>query len=76
MEAIAEAMDVIPDIFVGIAGTVDYVQLPLGTKLAGLFETSGPRQQHHRRYRRSNQATFNIDGGWMGSSPARLGAPG
>jgi hypothetical protein len=35
-EVIAEVMDVIPDIFVG---TVDYAQLPIGTKLAGLFKT-------------------------------------
>jgi hypothetical protein len=36
MEAIAEAMDVIPDIWVG---TVEDVQLPIGTKLSGLFKT-------------------------------------
>jgi hypothetical protein len=36
MEAIAEGMDVVPDVFVG---TVDYVQIPVGTKLAGLFKT-------------------------------------
>jgi Tc toxin complex TcA C-terminal TcB-binding domain len=35
-EGIAEAMDMIPDIFVG---TSDFVQLPIGTKLAGLFKT-------------------------------------
>ena len=35
-EGIAEAMDVIPDVFVG---TVDFTQIPVGTKLAGLFKT-------------------------------------
>jgi hypothetical protein len=36
LEGIAEAMDIVPDIFVG---TVDYAQIPIGTKLAGLFKT-------------------------------------
>jgi hypothetical protein len=36
MEGIAEGMDVIPDLFVG---TDDFVWLPLGTKLSGLFKT-------------------------------------
>jgi hypothetical protein len=36
MEGIAEVMDLIPDVFVG---TSDFVQLPIGTKLAGLFKT-------------------------------------
>ncbi len=35
-EGIAEAMDIVPDIFVG---TVDFTQIPVGTKLAGLFKT-------------------------------------
>jgi hypothetical protein len=36
MEVVAEGMDVVPDLFVG---TDDFVWLPLGTKLAGLFKT-------------------------------------
>jgi hypothetical protein len=35
-EGVAEAMDLIPDIFVG---TVDFTQIPVGTKLAGMFKT-------------------------------------
>jgi hypothetical protein len=35
-EGIAEVMDLIPDLFVG---TVDFTQIPIGTKLAGLFKT-------------------------------------
>ena len=35
-EGIAEAMDMIPDIFVG---EDNFVQIPVGTKLAGLFKT-------------------------------------
>ncbi|HMG76427.1 MAG TPA: neuraminidase-like domain-containing protein [Pyrinomonadaceae bacterium] len=37
MEAVAEVMDIIPDIFVGFP--CEEVQLPVGTKLAGLFKT-------------------------------------
>jgi hypothetical protein len=33
---VAEVMDMIPDLFVG---TVDFTQIPIGTKLAGLFKT-------------------------------------
>jgi hypothetical protein len=36
LEGIAEGMDTVPDVFVG---TVDFVQIPVGTKLAGLFKT-------------------------------------
>ncbi|OHX19650.1 neuraminidase-like domain-containing protein [Chromobacterium sphagni] len=36
IEAIGEAIKLIPDVFVG---TSDYVQLPVGTKLAGMFES-------------------------------------
>ena len=36
METIAEAMDVIPDVWVG---EIEDVQLPIGTKLSGLFKT-------------------------------------
>ncbi len=36
LETIAEAMDVVPDVFVG---TVDFVQIPVGTKMAGWFKT-------------------------------------
>lgn len=36
MEVVAEGMDVVPDLFVG---TDDFIWLPLGTKLAGLFKT-------------------------------------
>ncbi len=35
-EGIAEAMDVVPDLFVG---TGAFAQIPVGTKLAGLFKT-------------------------------------
>lgn len=35
-EGIAEAMDIIPDLFVGSVG---FTQIPIGTKLAGLFKT-------------------------------------
>ncbi len=35
-EGIAEAMDMVPDLFVG---TVDFAQIPIGTKLAGMFKT-------------------------------------
>lgn len=35
-EGVAEAMDIVPDLFVG---TVDFTQIPIGTKLAGLFKT-------------------------------------
>ncbi|TDR82725.1 neuraminidase-like domain-containing protein [Paludibacterium purpuratum] len=36
IEAIGEVIKLIPDVFVG---TSDYVQLPVGTKLAGMFES-------------------------------------
>ncbi len=36
IEGTAEAMDVVPDVFVG---TEDVTQLPVGTKLAGMFKT-------------------------------------
>jgi Tc toxin complex TcA C-terminal TcB-binding domain len=35
-EGIGEAMDMVPDLFVG---TVDFAQIPIGTKLAGMFKT-------------------------------------
>jgi len=38
-EAIGEALKVIPDFFVGAMST--FTQVPIGTKLAGLFETIG-----------------------------------
>src|SRR5260370_12755259 len=38
-EAIGEALKVIPDFFVGAMST--FSQVPIGTKLAGLFETIG-----------------------------------
>jgi Tc toxin complex TcA C-terminal TcB-binding domain/Protein of unknown function (DUF2934) len=38
-EAIGEAMKIVPDFFVGAMST--FSQIPIGTKLAGLFETIG-----------------------------------
>jgi hypothetical protein len=61
VEGIAEVMDMIPDIFVG---TVDFTQIPVGTKLAGLFKTIARITNTVADIANSNASLDLTEAGW------------
>ena len=60
-EGLAEAMDVVPDLFVG---TVDFAQLPVGTKLAGLFKTIARVSTIFADFANTTAGLDLTEGGW------------
>ncbi|MGA8742244.1 MAG: neuraminidase-like domain-containing protein [Terracidiphilus sp.] len=60
-EGVAEAMDMIPDLFVG---TVDFTQIPIGTKLAGLFKTIARISNTVADIANTNGALHLTEAGW------------
>ncbi len=62
LEAVAEAMDVVPDIWVG---TVEDVQLPVGTKMAGLFKTMARVSNTIADMANTTAGLDLTEGGWV-----------
>ncbi len=62
LELVAEVMDVVPDIWVG---TVEDVQLPVGTKMAGLFKTMARVSNTIADMANTTAGLDLTEGGWV-----------
>jgi hypothetical protein len=62
-EAFAESFKIVPDFFVGAMST--FSQIPIGTKLAGLFETIGKVMQTIAEIQSATAAIDMTNAGWQ-----------
>jgi hypothetical protein len=63
VEAIGEAMNIVPDFFVGAMST--FSQIPLGTKLAGLFQVIGKVMQTSADIQSTTAGLDLTQAGWQ-----------
>jgi hypothetical protein len=63
IEAIGEAMNIVPDFFVGAMST--FSQIPIGTKLAGLFQVIGKVMQTNADIQATNAGLDATNANWL-----------